>query len=273
MYFRKPCSGPVRSFYGSRTHPISGKKNKMHHGIDYGNTPGDNDIVAAASGTVTLAKWYKGFGNCVMIKHMIDGKQFETVYAHLSTINVKYKEKVSAGQKIGVKGTTGNSDGIHLHFEVHNRWFLLSGANSTDPAVLTFDPWAKDVQQKLADENIPVVVDGYFGKGSENAVKTFQKRYNLVADGMPGPDTLRVLNAQSVKQVAADKFEKEMDDMYAPSSKALVDATNEVLTMMENDKEKPLHKTHRKKYDAGKLSNSDALGLLFVAVQRGYFNR
>jgi murein DD-endopeptidase MepM/ murein hydrolase activator NlpD len=69
-----------------------------------------------------------GYGNVIQIDHM-DG--YSTVYGHLSQINVSQCELVSAGQVIGIAGSTGNSTGVHLHFEVRkgnvniNPWEIL----------------------------------------------------------------------------------------------------------------------------------------------------
>ena len=74
-------------------------------------------ILAAASGQVVLAAWDNyGYGNHVIISHP-DGSQ--TLYAHLSSFAVAKGDRVAAGQRIGFSGTTGNSTGPHLHFELH----------------------------------------------------------------------------------------------------------------------------------------------------------
>lgn len=99
--------GTVTSNYGWRW-------GRMHNGIDIAGVK-DKTIMAADNGTVTFAGWKKSFGNLVIIKHS-DG--YETYYAHLSSISVKKDQKVAQGQKIGVMGSTGNSTGVHLHFEI-----------------------------------------------------------------------------------------------------------------------------------------------------------
>ncbi len=55
-----------------------------------------------------------------MVSHYINGKSYTTLYAHLSSISVSSGQKVSQGQKIGAVGSTGDSTGPHLHFEIHN---------------------------------------------------------------------------------------------------------------------------------------------------------
>jgi murein DD-endopeptidase MepM/ murein hydrolase activator NlpD len=103
----------VSSGYGSRIHPISGKRT-FHEGVDIAATHG-NGVYAYASGTVTFAGWSGGYGQVVFINH---GNGLETRYAHLSKINVKKGQKVTVGQKIGAVGSTGYSTGPHVHFEV-----------------------------------------------------------------------------------------------------------------------------------------------------------
>ena len=108
-----PSSRTVTSEYGYRIHPISGVK-KLHTGMDIGAKSG-SDIIAAAGGTVIMAQYYGGYGNCVIIDH---GGGVSTLYAHMSSIGVKNGQTVAAGQSIGKVGSTGNSTGPHLHFEV-----------------------------------------------------------------------------------------------------------------------------------------------------------
>jgi len=88
---------------------------KLHKGIDIAR-PSDRTIKAADNGTVISAGYNGGYGNKVVIDH---NNGMKTVYAHLSSISVSVGQVVSQGQKLGVMGSTGNSTGIHLHFEVH----------------------------------------------------------------------------------------------------------------------------------------------------------
>ena len=108
-----PSSRIITSEYGYRIHPIQGTK-KLHTGMDIGAKSG-TDIVAAAGGTVIMAQYYGGYGNCVIVDH---GGGVSTLYAHMSKIGVSNGQSVSAGQSLGKVGSTGNSTGPHLHFEV-----------------------------------------------------------------------------------------------------------------------------------------------------------
>lgn len=109
-----PTSGKVTSGYGPRVHPITGQAGKMHNGLDIAAPPGTT-VVSAASGVVAYAGWMNGYGNTIMVSH----GSTTTLYAHLSSISVSRGQRVGQGQTIGTVGSTGNSTGPHLHFEVH----------------------------------------------------------------------------------------------------------------------------------------------------------
>ena len=104
----------ISSRFGMRVHPITGQY-KSHTGMDIASNQGTT-VYAADSGTVVLAEWYGGYGNCIMIDH---GNGYKTLYGHLSVISVQNGQSVSQGQTIGNVGSTGNSTGPHLHFEVY----------------------------------------------------------------------------------------------------------------------------------------------------------
>ena len=98
---------------------------KMHKGIDIAR-PSDRTIKAADNGTIVSAGWDGGYGNKIVINH---NNGLKTVYAHLNSINVNVGQTVSKGQKIGVMGTTGDSTGVHLHFEVYKNGALQNPLN------------------------------------------------------------------------------------------------------------------------------------------------
>ena len=112
-----PVNGDITSGFGWRTDPFTGEQ-KFHGGIDIGVGAG-TPIIAADAGTVTVANgvdsWGGGYGFYVMIDH---GGGDETLYAHCSSICVRYGQTVQKGEGIAYVGSTGNSTGNHLHFEI-----------------------------------------------------------------------------------------------------------------------------------------------------------
>tara|TARA_B100001013_G_scaffold297566_1_gene198285 strand:+ start:43 stop:1350 length:1308 start_codon:yes stop_codon:yes gene_type:complete len=113
---KTPINGArLSSSFGMRKHPILGF-NKMHRGTDFAAKAG-TPIMASGSGTIMLAKWCGGGGNCVKIKH---NSTYETIYAHMQTFakGIRKGRKVKQGQIIGYVGSTGMSTGPHLHYEV-----------------------------------------------------------------------------------------------------------------------------------------------------------
>lgn len=126
-----PYSYPVR--WGT---PTSGRFGEFssswprgHAGLDFDGDTGD-PVYAATDGRVEYAEFnYGGYGNLVMIMRK-DGTQ--TRYAHLSKIKVAQGQRVHAGDRIGLMGSTGDSSGSHLHFEVR----VGPGLTPTNPAGL-----------------------------------------------------------------------------------------------------------------------------------------
>lgn len=104
----------ITSNYGIREHPIQGVI-KSHTGIDIGNAGFGAPVIAAADGVVSMASYYGGYGNCVMINH---GNGISTLYGHGQKILTTVGTEVKKGDLIMEVGSTGNSTGPHLHFEV-----------------------------------------------------------------------------------------------------------------------------------------------------------
>lgn len=96
-----------------------------HKGVDIGAYYGSN-ILAAKAGVVSIASygWNGGYGNYVVILH--GSNESYTLYAHMSSILVTAGQQVSQGQVIGLVGSTGNSTGPHIHFEVHENGLLMN---------------------------------------------------------------------------------------------------------------------------------------------------
>lgn len=130
--FRKPLTkGVVTSYFGYRTHPVTGKKNSYHTGVDIGGNKEGTSIYSIANGTVAkVIKKSSCGGNSVYIHHVVNGKKYTSAYLHLLTINVKVGTKVSNTTVIGTvgggKGTKAwdkCSTGAHLHLGLGNGWY------------------------------------------------------------------------------------------------------------------------------------------------------
>jgi len=109
-----PLGGPITSPFGARNHPVTGE-NKLHDGTDFGAACG-TPVRAAAEGVVRAVGRAKGYGRRVTIRHP---SGLETLYGHLSRIDVRRGEKVSTSTTVGRVGSTGLSTGCHLHFGVY----------------------------------------------------------------------------------------------------------------------------------------------------------
>lgn len=122
--FTHPCPGyrRISSTFGYRTAPLKGASTN-HKGVDFAAATG-TPIYAAAGGTVTSARYSGNAGNMIVINH---GNGLQTYYMHCSRIYVSAGTKVTKGQNIGAVGTTGNSTGPHLHFQV------MSGGRAVNP--------------------------------------------------------------------------------------------------------------------------------------------
>ena len=128
------CDYTISSKYGYRTHPVSGEQ-KLHSGLDIVGT-WHTEILAVANGEVTYAGVQNGYGNCIEIKHIVNGEAIYSFYAHLSQINVQVGDKVSQGDIIALEGGAksdpnhGTSTGHHLHFEIRSQ---TGSGHSVDP--------------------------------------------------------------------------------------------------------------------------------------------
>lgn len=104
----------LASGYGYRIHPIY-KVPKMHWGMDF-SAPIGTEIFATGDGVVKkVVARSSGYGKHVVIDH---GYGYQTLYGHMSKINVKRGQKVKRGEVIGLVGNTGSSSGPHVHYEV-----------------------------------------------------------------------------------------------------------------------------------------------------------
>lgn len=131
--YRIPIAKPitVSSEFGMRVHPITGVL-QLHNGIDLVNGNPNTPILAANSGKVVQAsgEYYDWYGNYVVIQHP-DG--LYTGYAHLSRIDVTAGQTVTAGQQLGLMGTTGPSTGEHLHFQFMKKFWPSGDSDFMNP--------------------------------------------------------------------------------------------------------------------------------------------
>lgn len=204
--FIMPAKGKITSGFGMRWHPIY-KDRRMHWGIDIGSHA-DNAIIAAAAGRVRLvvrSKKKEGYGTYLIITHK---NGHETLYAHLASISVAVGNQVKQGQRIGVKGTTGASTGVHLHFEIHtgkwnNRW-----SNAKNPLSYIKESGVREVQTLLSAAGYIITVDGINGPATQSTVKAFQLANKLVVDGIAGKETMAALKKASPKEnLVVDGFD------------------------------------------------------------------
>lgn len=115
------ASTRVTSSFGKRNKP-NANATSNHRGIDIG-APNGTDVLAADSGTVIVSGSGRSYGNYVVIDH---GNGYTTLYAHNSRLCVSAGQKVSKGQVIAKVGSTGNSTGPHIHFEISKNGSLVN---------------------------------------------------------------------------------------------------------------------------------------------------
>lgn len=167
----------VTSGFGMRVHPISGRM-KHHNGIDFGAKAG-TPISATADGEVVRSEMSRGgYGNVIEVQHA-DGSV--TRYAHNKSNGVKVGQKVKAGDVIGEVGSTGNSTGNHLHYE------LLKDGKATDP----------NAAFKSGEHRRPIgsTPAGELGSSGAGAGRGFD--YNVTADDI----TVRIVDDKTGKPV------------------------------------------------------------------------
>jgi murein DD-endopeptidase MepM/ murein hydrolase activator NlpD len=108
-----PVRGAITSNYGKRESPRSGVE-EFHSGIDISKSTG-TPVSATADGIVSFSGWNGGSGNLVVLEH---GFGYSTFYAHNKMNTVKVGQKVRRGDVIGYIGSTGNTTGPHVHYEI-----------------------------------------------------------------------------------------------------------------------------------------------------------
>ncbi|HAQ06891.1 MAG TPA: hypothetical protein DCR24_04965 [Bacillus bacterium] len=139
-----PAEGVVTDIYGTR--------NGHHKGIDIAGeykTP----IYTVDKGVVTKSYYSGTYGHVVFVKHE---NNMETVYAHLHKRLVSEGQRVNLGDKIGEMGNTGDSSGVHLHFEIHNQQWTYGKENAINPLIALGEA---EVGQTVTALERPAAVD------------------------------------------------------------------------------------------------------------------
>lgn len=136
----------MTSSYGWRRHPITGK-NKMHNGLDFA-APYGAPIHASSGGMVVFSGYRSGYGKTIEIQH---SHNLVTAYAHASRLQVKTGDLVEKGQLIANVGSTGQSTGAHLHFEVR-----VAG-HPLDPSLFLPDPQGPEVRVAEASVDLQAI--------------------------------------------------------------------------------------------------------------------
>lgn len=150
---------PITSLFGWRLHPISGDQ-RFHTGTDIG-APSGTPVLAAQAGRVAASESMGGYGLTVVLRHG-EKEDLESLYPHLSQLLVEPGEWVEQGEVVGLVGSTGNSTGPHLHFEMRqltaDGWVTLNTDDllkqSVAKLVQTITPLlALSTQAEQADES------------------------------------------------------------------------------------------------------------------------
>jgi murein DD-endopeptidase MepM/ murein hydrolase activator NlpD len=108
-----PIMGRLMDGFGHRMDPFSGE-GAMHTGVDI-SAPMGTPIKATADGIVMYANWNAGYGRCVIVDH---GNGYQTLYGHMSHIDVVDGQEIRQGEVVGLVGSSGRSTGTHVHYEV-----------------------------------------------------------------------------------------------------------------------------------------------------------
>ena len=176
----------ITSYYGNRQYYYQGKLVKdFHNGIDLVPSPcNNNEILAFADGIVTSVQKtgiQYGTGCYVRLKH---NNGLYTLYYHLKSgsVCVNVGDKVRKGQKLGIIGTTGQSTGIHLHFQIDkgssktsiNPYYYLFGGKE-----FIVDTPHEDLSKYSDEELARKVINGDYGNGEERK-KALGDRYSTV---------------------------------------------------------------------------------------------
>ncbi|CAM3985753.1 peptidoglycan DD-metalloendopeptidase family protein [Mesobacillus thioparans] len=189
-----PAEGVITDLYGTR--------HGHHKGIDIAGefkTP----IHSVDKGIVTKSYYSGSYGHVVFIKH---DNNLETVYAHLNKRNVEEGQAVNQGDIIGLMGNTGDSSGVHLHFEIHKEKWTYEKENAVDPVLALGDTAVGDPVEAMA-------------KVEEVTMETVARLRlvdDSVIDDQQGSLKIEPAGKNEQKSVAADSLQAEIKHTVKP---------------------------------------------------------
>jgi len=232
--FQLTWYGAINSVYGPRW-------GRMHRGIDLHLRTGDS-VVAAFNGIVRYAQFNNGgYGNCVIVRHF---NGLETLYAHLSKIEVAANQLIQAGELVGLGGSTGRSDGPHLHFEMRYKDFsfdpalvinpesqqLLSNSLVLTKKLLAGNRYPNDTKNAInvkEELNTPSAAGQKYGEGNKSTTKPPPKKvvkskrvYYTVKKGDSISSIAKKYNLTWVKLRTLNGFSKDV--ILQPGQKIIV---------------------------------------------------
>ena len=186
-HFTCPHHGRITSGFGRRK--LYGRK--FHKGLDIDLETGDK-VVAAMNGKVRIARYSSGYGNFVLISH--EGG-LETLYGHLSELSVVEGQEVNSGQLIGLGGSTGQSTGSHLHFEV--RVF----GEQVDPS------WILDPQSLMPYKSEVKIDASWF----DHLLHVGEKHHHIVQEGETLDEICAMYEMEKLNLCRINELEEDVE--------------------------------------------------------------
>lgn len=199
------------NWYGKVNSSYKKRWGRYHQGIDLQLHTGDG-IYAAFDGVVRYAQYNRsGYGNCVIIRHL---NGLETIYGHLSKIQVKPNEYVNAGDIIGLGGSTGHSFGPHLHFETRYKDF------SFDPELIfNFDNQTLKTENLILEKKQFLAYHYHASRRSHKTRKAAEESLPAIADSTEQPiDLIEVVSGDESDPIASDKYYPAPEKVVAKKS-------------------------------------------------------
>jgi len=203
--FNDYSTGFVMPVEGTFLSPFGYRGRRVHAGVDIKLEAGD-PVSVAFDGVVRMARYYSGYGNCVVVRHY---NGLETLYGHLSKIKVKVNQQVTAGDIIGLGGRTGRASCNHLHFETRFQGKAFNPKQLIDFETFSLISDNFTVTRStygLSRDYIPGVSGSVLiadnSNVKSNAKSSKSKKYHTIKSG----DTLSALSRKygtSVKQICS----------------------------------------------------------------------